>query len=637
MTKRISLMALAALMAAGCSGDSDADPDAGDMITLPGDMDVPDVPGDDGTPDDGTGDPDLGDGGGGADMDLTCAERGFGINCTTAIGCRVGECQAPNRFLDIGGDRDPVDGLPGGGNSVPGSVIFDNGFCTLDPPFEAGPDCRETAGLCGECMSCVTAFGAGGCYLNCDPAEAGNDICPDAWDCVPLNAGGGICFDGCATDTDCFGAAIIREETNGVPGIQSLADCEEIPSPCGFAGPDQLVFIPSGMPTCNLDTFECEVQGDPTAEAGDPCLGDVQCEDGGDCQTENSVELVGGEELIIFEGGYCFGPECRSDDDCNGDGVCGGDRTGDFLTGGADRCLERCDLTVGVDVSDPVSWLTGRGGCDEGYKCLSDGNGASPELGVCVPDRVDPFSDNGAITQAFGAGPTTNNVGADCTQDDECFHPFGYGDCNVGLNGRDGICVIEEAGILEAVGFDVCGEGPADGTIVVGVGGARQQECLRTCVTADDCPSAFGCLDVGGGVNACLAVGCADSSECASDEECIAGGCFDTCRAGDTCDDGLGCLPLDSIFAVEATDPICFDVCQNDEQCPGAQVCAGETADTFGQCITECADATECEAGQACVDFDGATGGERECRDTCELDEDCRTGETCDAGACTLS
>ncbi|MEO0325690.1 MAG: hypothetical protein AAF447_22225 [Myxococcota bacterium] len=630
MTKRTSLMALTALAMACGGGNGSGDPDGmmDGSITLP-DMEVPDLPdagADEGVPDEGV--PDIG-------PELSCAERGFGINCNTVTGCRQGICQPALQFNDIGGDADPVQGLPGGGNSIPGSQLFDNGFCTLDSPFEAGVECGLGADVCGECMSCVTAFNADGCYLNCDPDVAGNDICPDAWDCVPLNNGGGICFDGCATDTDCFGNATIREETNGVPGIQTGADCEEIPSPCGFAGPDQLVFIPSAMPTCNLDTFECEVTGDATAEAGDACRGDVECEDGGACQAENVIELADGEELTIFEGGYCFGPECDSDDDCNGAGVCGGGRSGAFLTGSTDRCLERCDLTVGVDTANVASWPTGRGGCDEGYKCLSDANAANPELGVCVPDRVDPFSANGAITQAFGSGPAAPNLGAACTSSDECFNPFGYGTCITGLNGRDGFCSVGEAGILEALGFDVC----TGDAIVVNTSAppATEQECLPTCTTGDDCPTGFGCISAGT-ESVCFPTGCADDTECRSDEECIAGGCFDTCRDGATCGDGLGCLPLNSIFNVDGvTDPICFDVCQNDEQCSGSQVCAGETADTFGQCITECADATECAAGEACVDFDGATGGERECRDTCVLDGDCRAGETCDAGACTLS
>ena len=607
MDERIGFVALAALMTAcgGCDGSSEAV-----------DMALPDLPRDEGMPDEG-----MRDDGPETDPLPVCA--GLGISCEAAMGCRVGTCQPALPQRDRGSDADPIRDLPGGGTSYAGPVIFDDGFCTLDTPFEDDVDCREVEGLCGDCMSCVTAFGEGACYLDCDPRAPGNDVCPDAWDCVPLNNGGGICFDGCARDTDCFGAAVIREETNGIEGIQTLEDCEAVPSPCGFAGPDELVFIAAANPTCDLDTFECQIVGDPTAEPGDGCRGDFDCPDDGVCRNEPP-----------FDDGYCFGPECTSDADCGGDSVCGGGRSGAFLTAGTDRCLVGCDLTVGVEAANVASWPAGRGGCDEGFKCLSDASADSPELGVCVPDAIDPFSAGPTFTQAFGAGPNAPNLGAACTSSDECFNPFGYGTCLIGLNGRDGFCTVEEAGVLEALGFEVC----AGETIVVTTSGppSNEQSCLPTCTTGDDCPTGFGCVSAGT-ENVCFPTGCEDDGDCRSDEECIAGGCFDTCREGGACGDGLGCLPLNRIFNVMNTDPVCFDVCLADAECSGGQVCAGETADTFGRCITACADATECAPGQACVDFDGATGGERECRATCALDGDCREGERCDAGACMPS
>ena len=580
--------------------------------------------------------PDMDDAGGADDgvMDMdgprNCIEQGFGVACNAATGCRIGNCQQELNFNPIGGDNDPIQDLPGGGNEVPGGTVYTDGMCTPDillPETETA-DCLEEGGVdCGDCMTCVNALGGGACYTNCDPAAPGNDICRDAYDCVALNAGGGICFDGCERDTDCFGASIIREETNGIPGIQTGADCDEVPNPCGFAGPDQLIFIPSGNPTCNLDTFECEVDGNPTAQAGDPCRGDVQCEQDGSCQTERSFNLAEGD-VTIFAGGYCFGPTCTSAADCNGDAVCGGARS-DIWTDFTTTCLEGCDLTVGVDAADPATWINGRGGCAEGLKCMSDNTADDPELGVCVLDRVDPFSENGTFTQPFGAGPTTPNFGAACISDDECFNPFGYGGCTVGFNGRDGICTVDEAAVLEAAGFDVC----PDDALVIATSApdeGAQSSCAPTCDSPADCAEGFGCVDTAdGSASFCSTTGCEDNADCRAGSSCIAGACFITCATPDTCDDGFGCLPLNDIFGVMDSDTICFDLCANDTQCPRAQGCAGETADTFGQCITECADATECAAGEACVDFDGATGGERQCRENCTEDGDCRTGETC--------
>ncbi|MEM1417332.1 MAG: hypothetical protein AAGH15_20710 [Myxococcota bacterium] len=598
-----------------CSGDDDGGGMVDDMGMMDVDMGMSDA-------DMGTTETDMGI------DDPTCFGQGFGVGCTTAMGCRIGTCQPTLNFVEFGGDEDPIDDLPSGENGIPGGELYTGGFCTIDTLTEGTPDCLENDGICGDCMTCINAFGGGACYLNCDPAAAGNDICPDGWACLGLNNGGGVCFDGCQTDVDCWANAVIREETNGIPGFQTGDDCANVPSPCGFAGPDQLRFIPSGNPTCNPDTFQCELDGDPTAQAGDMCGGDVQCEDGGNCQDERSFDLIDGE-YRIFVGGYCFGPTCESAADCNGDAVCGGARS-DVWTDFTPTCLEGCDLTAGVDAMDPATWPTGRGGCSEGFKCLSDADGDNPELGVCVLDRVDPLSENGTFTQAFGSGPTEPNFGALCTVDTDCFNPFGYGDCVIGFNGRDGYCTVEEAAVLEASGFDVC---PEETGVVVATSEAPElaSTCLLACDTPADCPVGFGCLpDADGGTSFCAAVGCEDSTQCRADAECIAGACFLPCTNGDSCDDGFGCLPLNSIFDVEPTDNVCFDVCANDDQCPRDQVCAGETAEVLGQCINECLDATECAEGEACVDFDGASGGERECQANCVEDADCRTGEVCD-------
>ena len=455
--------------------------------------------------------------------------------CTVAMGCRVGFCQpalAP----------------------VPPDVRtqFPGGFCTLDgATIDTEPDCLlDAPEVCGACMTCVPVPGLaneGACFLKCEPDAPGNDICRDGWRCAPLSTGGGACLSGCRTDLECF-------RPDGVRRI------------------------------CNWETFECVRDGDPEARPGDPCRWDFECEPGGRCQQETDAFDLPDGEVILWEDGYCFGPPCRSNDDCAGDSVCGGGRS-EIWTGFGDACLLGCDLTIGVDAGDPSTWLSGRGGCDEGYLCLSNADGANPEEGVCFPDRVDPFSVRGAFLQAFGSGPTEANIGAPCTQNHECFNPFGFGRCLVGFNGRDGYCTVDDALLLEAAGFDVCGGGAEDGSLPVEVTAApaAKSQCLRTCESGDDCPAGFGCVPSDDG-SVCFSSGCTSDAECRTGDECILGVCFDTCTSPDACDDGLGCLPLDAIFSVDETATVCFDVCQNGDQCPGDQVCVRATAETLGAC-----------------------------------------------------
>ncbi|MEM1415443.1 MAG: hypothetical protein AAGH15_11100 [Myxococcota bacterium] len=505
----------------------------------------------------------------------TCFDVGFGLPCASDDDCCVGVCQpelpAPEPTADAPAPRV--------------TPLFPGGFCTIDPvTTRAEPDCLSNPGICGDCLTCLEVLpGQGGCFVNCDPAAPGNDICVDGWQCAPLRNGGGACVEGCSVDADCLVRTVVCVETNGVPGCQSSEDCAATPDDCDGLGADLRRISPQASARCDPETFACQLFGDPTAQAGDRCFGDAECETGGRCEVERVLTFEG-DELVLFPGGHCVGPPCRGGRECNGDGACGGGRSA-FWTELEGTCLAGCNLTVGVDAGDPSTWLTGRGGCDEGYFCLSNADGANPEVGVCFPDRVDPFSVSGAFLEAFGSGPTEANIGAPCTQNDECFNPFGFGRCLVGFNGRDGYCTVDEAEVLEAVGFDVCGDGAADGSLPVGVTAppTSENKCLTTCEDGNDCPSGFGCIRTGD-ADVCFPTGCTASTDCRVGEECLLGACFDTCATADACDDGLGCVPLREVFAVDGDQTVCFDACRRDDQCPRAQVCVGATAEDLGQC-----------------------------------------------------
>ena len=333
-------------------------------------------------------------------------------------------------------------------------------------------------------------------------------------------------------------------------------------------------------PPCDPGAFDCGASGDPTAEAGDACQVDAQCEEGGACRTERRLS-TGEGEVVVFPGGSCFGPVCFADADCNGEGRCGGGRAGAFLTGSQNVCLAPCDLAVGADPEDASTWPAGRGGCNAGYKCLSSAGVGSPGRGVCVPDRLDPFRDAATPVAPFGSGPRTPNLGAPCTRPDACFHPFGYGRCLRGANGRDGICSVDEAGLLEASGYAVCGDAGAIVGLALSV--ALEQRCLPRCNVPADCAAGFACIPRGTG-RVCAPTGCTGDVECRAGTRCLEGACHVPCTTAAGCDTGLGCVALRALGGA-GSERVCFAGCMTNADCRGDARCDGATATTLGRCL----------------------------------------------------
>lgn len=318
----------------------------------------------------------------------------------------------------------------------------------------------------------------------------------------------------------------------------------------------------------------------PPLEAGAPCTRDDECGPDGTCR-EATVVPAEGEDAIVFPEGSCSGPPCFADADCRGRGRCGGARAGAFLTGGQNTCLAPCDLSEGADPGDPATWPRGRGGCAEGYKCLSDSGVGSPGRGVCVPERLDPFRDAPTVLAPFGAGPDAPNLAAACRRNDECFHPFGYGRCLIGANGRDGVCTVDEAGLLELSGYDVC---RAPGTVVALPGSrAFEQRCLVRCEAAAECAEGFACVERGAG-RVCDARGCTGDAECREGARCLEGACHTPCSDAAECGAGLACVPLRALGG-SADEGVCFAGCQRSADCAGEARCAGATADALGRCV----------------------------------------------------
>ena len=503
MTKRRGTLALCALTLAwgglGCGDDDgpgvDAGPDA--MIVLP-----------DGGPDGGGNPPDSGPDAGDSGSPDLCGD--LGEACTPDRGCRQSAfCQESLPFM-LGEAGDPVVDLPAGTDTR--GTFFAGGYCTPDD-FSGDslnicdPD-DEADTTCGSCGSCVAVSSQDSmCLRNCEPSVSDNADCRDDGYSCDLSLE--VCFPGCNGDWEC---RINREDTNGIEGIQTPADCEAAPADCGGDADnfDNLVYDTESDAVCNTDTWRCEFSGTEGAQGGDTCVSsDEECEANGRCLSEADFD---------WPGGYCTKFRCDLEgNECAGDAVCEDRRVGISL------CLAGCTVADGADPEDPTTWLDNGGGCREGYSCVwngRDGAGADNN-GHCLPGE---FND-----------VTEENIGEPCTEDADCWSPFGAAFCFVDdgpdSGFPDGYCSLLDCGV-PGMPADVCGEG----NVCIDLDGSSGDitGCLAGCTSADECRDGYACSDLDGmpgGQGACLE-NCSSDEECRSGETCTipAGEMFGTCE-----------------------------------------------------------------------------------------------------------
>ncbi|NOY94451.1 MAG: hypothetical protein GXP55_25015, partial [Deltaproteobacteria bacterium] len=354
--------------------------------------------------------------------------RGVGGACDPTRGCSTGGCLA-QRDTTIGGPTDPIDNGPDGGISFP-STVWAGGYCS--PNFDGTrfmPSCDVNNAddpICGDCATCVNGGGTpptGICLASCTASITDNGTCRDGYDC---NLSVEACFPGCGSDDEC---KTTRQNTNGIDGIQTPSDCTgDATRPaamqkCGGDAMnfDHLVYDAASTATCDPETFRCNNPGTAGAQGGDTCTNDSMCEANGRCLDESSFS--------DWVGGSCVKFRCDlAGNECAGDAVCQDRRIGVFL------CLAGCTVGDGATAADKAAWLTNRGGCREGYACTWNGVGGAGTAnnGACVPGN---FND-----------VTTNNIGAACTENTDCWSPFGQGLClkpaDDGTGFRGGYCTM---------------------------------------------------------------------------------------------------------------------------------------------------------------------------------------------------
>lgn len=411
-----------------------------------------------------------------------------------------------------GSDSPPVGTGGMGGEGGSGGATNDGGVgggvgCEQIPALagELGGQCRGDTFACNTGLECIpeqpgTIGGPDDPIMNYPPGETTPieapffidsyctlPVAPTETGCDPIACGEqcgfctqGICMKGCQPEADTNSACRPGYECSMFafvcsPGCTSEDECRT------YLVDDQWVYNTNSAASCGEETFRCEHPGKDGAEAGDPCTFDDDCEPNGVC--------------LQGPGGYCSKIGCDiPGNECAGEAVCG-----------FGLCLEAC-VVGSDDMTDPVDNTQG---CRDGYTCYW-GRGDNDPSGYC---------DEGVFNDV-----TDNNIGDPCTDDAECYSPFGYGECDPDFG-----CTVGECG-APGVPADICGD---EATCVDFIGiGTDRFACLKTCAIAEDCQPGDACVDLDGDSSTLNDLVC--SPGCDSTDEC---------RDGEVCDVNHQCVP----------------------------------------------------------------------------------------------
>ncbi len=591
-----------------------------------------------------------------------CGAPSTGYQVCAADGRSLGPCICPP-FRTLGPilpnpDRDdggrhilPREGLVGSlpiASSTGSDPSFGSSGGASVEAIVVGAACRSDAD-CGTGLGCITAAGrelagsgpAGGyCSAACrsdaacqslDPASqciglAGQNVCARTCESRAPKAGVSKCLG--RTDLMCVSVAARRQEPPGagpqpglcVPACQSDAQC----------GPGLF---------CNLASGLCDSvrpSGDPL---GSPCTGPDSCA-GGVCLPLNGFESVCSA--------FCRfgGPGCGFDASAAQPGaVCAFTQVPDEAVGDRGLCLALCQTALDCHETGAICIPTAQGsdtrtcvvpvaqepapgtGVPIGKACSEDADCAG---GVCLSSETDALGLGGGFPGGYCSAPCTGSctAGAVCvgTSDDnqhcmkactpgavaDCAdrpefvcNPLRQGgfcraDCQLGGDCGDRVCNPSNGLCAEAPP----GTGPTEPPpeLVVGDACASNDDCGSglTCLTASDDPFGFGGGFAGGYCTAPCTDSCAPGAVCAGPEG--ASLCLRQCSPAPAGDGDCGDRPelTCTAFQNNPTQGYCLPDCALGGDC-GSRVCAPELD---GVCIDEpvpeCAQDEDCSSGQVC-------------------------------------
>jgi hypothetical protein len=220
---------------------------------------------------------------------------------------------------------------------------------------------------------------------------------------------------------------------------------------------------------------------------------DDDCEADGFCLVESS-----GDFDVPFTGGYCVKRGCKvAGLGCAGQGKCDSPRAYFEDEALGTVCARPCE--VGKEASTDQLGAAGHGDtCRAGYMCMW--NGANTAAGTCLPGNYNAVA--------------ANNMGVLCQKHSECYSPLGHGRC--ASMGSDAVsvsfCTVFDCG-TPGMPMDVCGAGNVCARIDTDL-----TACLKSCTDASTCAAGLACVSLGT-QKACV-FGCESNAECRTGETC---------------------------------------------------------------------------------------------------------------------
>lgn len=420
----------------------------------------------------------------------TCEDRTSGASCLTSAECGAGSCQA-ERFFEFEPTVTP-DGAPGRAQIV---NLFPDGYC--------GDTCdaRARNDTCGDCARCSGdallgdvrirlanidgefAPEDGVCRRTCTPTPGGTGCEREGFACDPET---GICMEACVDDRQC---QITLRDYDG-DGAVELVD----------RGPGFGAY-------CDSVTGRCRTRGTPGAQVGDPCRDDDQCPADGACLFATPTEP-----------GICTILGCR-----NGATTCPSGTVCDVRNvenGRRSACLPACE----VGAEDGTPQMVGPGGghpsCGAGRACVWSGQDGN--AGSCMPGEYNAVM--------------SPNVGGPCLQDDQCYSPFGYGECffkEEAFGLPAGMCTVRHCAVFldggeevdglqpgVAVSMPICDIARSEECVAFGVA-STETYCLQRCEDAAECQGGYACTEVISSRTYCWPY-CFVDADCRAGTRCMA-------------------------------------------------------------------------------------------------------------------
>jgi hypothetical protein len=360
---------------------------------------------------------------------------------------------------------DPTGGLLGAGACFTPDAML-GGACTADAECPMAGACQDEANGGWPGGACI----AGGCDVRTNTGCAGDGQCIQG-------TFGGICVDGCTSDTDCRPQYACRAAL-GYPDRSYCAPACANDGECTVAG-----YV------CNTTLGTCAPPFDPT-RLGGPCSFRQPCE-GGSCFTERDNG---------YPSGYCayVGCEPGASGGCPGDGVCA-------TRGGRNVCLDGCaadsDCRGGYacrpsDPADPASPTACVPACTTEMHCPGRSTSCNPGTGLCLQEF-----DAARLGNACAGGGDC--VGGTCLTEASAGWPGGtctFPGCRISGSGPSSDCpmgavCVDDAAGDPAIGVCVtgCGEGSTCRAGYACVEGACRPACTETsCSGGRTCDVASG-------------------------------------------------------------------------------------------------------------------------------------------------